>query len=398
MEPVQVRMLGEFEIQSGDVILRESENRSRRLFCLLSFLICHREHPVSQYKLIRALWGDHAHIANPENTLRLLMHRARSLLDQLCEGAGRECILRKDGSYCWNPNVPMVIDYDRFEQLCQSRAIAPEDRLSDLTEALSLYQGEFLLRHSSDSWVIPIASHFQNLYLQASLEAAQLLLHLQRCPEAAAICHRALAVEPYSESACQLLMQIHIAMNKPQAATEVYETLKNRLFDDLGIHPSPQTNSLYRSLIHGPEAGIMTIEEILLHLQEPEFTSSPLQCDYDYFKMLCYAHGRASGPDSIPTYVALLSITGTAETPLHQRALRRIMTLMGQILRSNLRRYDVLCQCSPSQYVFLLPRTNYESSCMICSRVIAAFQKRHPSADVGIHYLTHPLIPGKPLL
>ena len=90
MTPIKVCMLGEFTLQSGENILRESGTRSRRIFGLLSFLICHRGHPVSQYKLIEQLWGDHADIANPENTLRILLHRTRGLLDQLYEGAGRE--------------------------------------------------------------------------------------------------------------------------------------------------------------------------------------------------------------------------------------------------------------------------------------------------------------------
>ena len=101
MEPIKVCMLGEFSLQCGDAVLRESGTRSRRIFSLLSFLICHRGHPVSQYKLIELLWGDSAEVANPENTLRILLHRTRSQLEQLYEGAGRECILRKDGSYCW---------------------------------------------------------------------------------------------------------------------------------------------------------------------------------------------------------------------------------------------------------------------------------------------------------
>ena len=91
MKPINICMLGEFTLQSGNAILRESGNRSRRIFGLLSFLICHRGHPVSQYKLIEHLWGEDADIANPENTLRILLHRTRALLDQLY---GLRCELR----------------------------------------------------------------------------------------------------------------------------------------------------------------------------------------------------------------------------------------------------------------------------------------------------------------
>ena len=393
MEPIKVSMLGEFTLQCGNAVLRESGNRSRRIFGLLSFLICHRGHPVSQYKLIEQLWGDSAEVANPENTLRILLHRTRSQLDQLYEGAGRECILRRDGSYCWNPDVPVIADYEQFEQLCQSKAQGT-DRLADLLEALKLYRGEFLIRQSSDSWVIPICTHFQNLFLSASQEAARMLLELQRYSEAAEVCRGWLGSEPYSETACQLLMRVLVAMGNSQGASEVYETLSHRLFEDFGIRPNEETRTVYRELVHRPEDRTIAMDEVLEHLQEPEAPPGALQCDYDYFKMLCYAERRAIERSGTVTHVALLSIAGTADKSLSKRSMNRIMEQLGQSLRTNLRRGDVISQCTASQYIIMLPKANYENSCMVCRRCIAAFQRSHPHVSARINFLVQPLTPS----
>ena len=391
MEPIKVCMLGEFTLRAGDNLLRESGNRSRRIFSLLSFLICHRGQSVSQYKLIEQLWGDTGEIANPENTLRILLHRARSQLDQLYEGAGRECILRKDGSYCWNPEIKMEVDYERFEQLCQSKE---DHRLENLLEALSLYQGEFLARQASDGWVVPVSTHFQNLFLMASQEAAQLLLESGRYEEAAAICRRCLTVEPYSEPVCQLLMQILAARKDTRAAAEVYESLSRRLFDDFGIRPSSETRAVYRAAVHSPEDRTIAMDEVLEHLQEPESPPGALQCDYDYFKMLCFAERRSIERSGNVTHVALLSITGTPDKPLSKRSQKRILEQLGDSLRLNLRRGDVISQCSASQYIVMLPKANYENSCMVCRRCIAAFQRKHPHVAARVHYLVQPLTPN----
>ena len=390
MQPIHICMLGEFTLRSGDAILRESDNRSRRIFSLLSYLICHRGHPVSQYRLIEQLWGDSAELNNPENTLRILLHRTRNRLDQLYEGAGRECILRKDGSYCWNPQVPVTVDFERFEQLCQCKG---EDRLSDLLEALSLYRGEFLIRQSSDSWVVPVSTHFQNLFLLASQEAAQLLFQQQRCSEAAEVCRRGLDVAPYSEPICQMLMQVLAAMNNLRGAAEVYEALSRRLFDDFGIRPSEETRAVYRTYVHSPEDRTIAMDEVLEHLQEPEAPPGALQCDYDYFKMLCYAERRSIERSGTVTHIALLSITGTPEKPLSKRSLNRIAEQLGQTIRTNLRRGDVISRCSVCQYIILLPKANYENSCMVCRRVLAAFQRTHPHVRARINYLVQPLTP-----
>ena len=391
MDPIKVSMLGEFTLQFGDAILRESGTRSRRIFGLLSFLICHRGHPVSQYKLIDLLWGDSGEITNPENTLRILLHRTRSQLDQLYDGAGRECILRKDGSYIWNPEIPVEADYEQFEALIQN----PQgSRLKNLLQALQLYRGEFLFRQSSDSWVVPICTHFQNLFLEASREAAQLLMEQQRTQEAAEVCRRWLAAEPYSEAACQMLMQVLAAAGNPQGAGELYEAFSRRLFDDFGIRPSEDTRRVYRNLVHSPVDRTMDMDEVLEHLQEPEGPPGALQCDYDYFKMLCYAERRAIERSGAVTHVALLSISGTPDKPLSKRSLNRIAEQLGQCLRTNLRRGDVISQCSASQYIIMLPKANYENSCMVCRRCIAAFQRSHPHVSARIHFLVQPLTPN----
>lgn len=394
MEPIKVCMLGEFTLQAGEKVLRESGNRSRRIFSLLSFLICHREYPVSQYKIIEQLWGDYTDLTNPENALRILLHRARSQLDQLFEGAGRECILRKDGSYCWNPEIPVEVDYERFELLCQQNSQNPETRIIELLEALELYGGEFLARQSSDSWVIPIGTHFQNLFLQACQEAAQLLYQHQRYDEAEKVCRRCIAAEPYCEPACQLLMQVLTATNNSQGATEVYDNLSRRLFDDFGIRPSEETRQLYRTLVHSPGDRTMAMDEVLEHLQEPESPPGALQCDYDYFKMLCYAERRSIERSGSVTHVALLSVTGAEGKPISKRSLNRIIDQLGQTLRTNLRRGDVISRCSASQYIILLPKANYENSCMVCRRCIAAFQRKHPHVAAKIQYLVQPLTPN----
>ena len=183
-------------------------------------------------------------------------------------------------------------------------------------------------------------------------------------------------------------------MNNPKAAAEVYESFSKRLFDDFGIRPSQETRSVYRNAVHAPEDRTMAMDEVLEHLQEPEAPPGALECDYDYFKMLCFAERRSMERSGNVTHVALLSITGTPEKPLSKRSRNRIMDQLGESLRSNLRRGDVISRCSASQYILLLPKANYENSCMVCRRCMAAFQRKHPHVTARIHYLVQPLTPN----
>ena len=394
MEHIQIQMLGEFSLKTATASISDASNRSKKVWALLAYLICNRDRGISQQKLINLLWGDDSDSDNPENALRITLHRLRAQLDQLWPGAGRELIVRKDGGYGWNNTVCIDFDCDRFESLCQNHAEDENQKLQMLLEALDLYKGEFLPKQSSEMWVVPISTHFHNLFLQTSLEAAALLSKQQRHAEAVQICRTAAAAEPYHEPLHQTLMKELAAAGDSKGAATVYEALSKRLFDDFGIRPNKQTREVYRMAAHNPEDRTLPMEEVLQHLQEPDRKFGAMQCDYDYFKVLCYAESRAMERNGNATHIALLSVSSDTDKPLTKRSMDRIMEQLGEQLRTNLRRGDTISRCSVSQYIIMLPKANYENSCMVCRRVITAFHRAHPHVSATIHYMVQPLTPN----
>lgn len=394
MKHIQIQMLGTFTLRAGDVTVSDAGNRSKKVWTLLAYLICNRDRSIPAQKLISLLWGDDCDSDNPENALRITLHRLRAQLDHLWEGAGRELIIRRDGGYSWAGSDSMDLDCDKFEALCQNAATDETGRLQNLMDALNLYQGEFLPRQSAEMWVVPISTHFHNLYLQAALEAAQLLSVQDRHEEAVRISRSAANAEPYHEPLHQVLMQELAAAGDPAGAGAVYEALSKRLFDDFGIRPNEQTRAVYRAAAHRPGDRTLPMEEVLQHIQEPEGNSGAMQCDYDYFKVLCFAESRAMERNGNATHIALLSVSSNSDKPLTKRSLERIMEQLGDGLRFNLRRGDTISRCSVSQYIIMLPKANYENSCMVCRRCITAFSRSHPHVAAKINFMVQPLTPS----
>ena len=391
---IRIRMLGEFSLTAGDNTISDAVGRSRKVWCLLACLVCNRGRFIPSQKLIDLLWGDDPSSSNPENALRITLHRLRTLLNDLWPGAGKELICSQDGGYGWNPEISVSLDCDEFEELSRS-AGSEEQRLQDHLSALELYKGEFLPRMSDQVWVIPIAAHFQNLYLQMTLEASNLLLQRQRSREAAEICRRAAAMEPYHEPLHQNLMKALGASGDTKGAASVYEALSKRLFDDFGIRPNEQTRAVYREAAHTPEDRTLPMDEVMEQIQERNSQMGALICDYDYFKILCFAESRAMERSGTATHVALLSLTsGDPGKPLTKRSQDRIMGQLGQQLQLNLRRGDTISRCSVTQYIIMLPKANYENSCMVCRRIIGAFYRTHPHVTAKVNYMVQPLTPG----
>ena len=93
MNGLHVRTFGEFSITYEDRRVSDSDNRSRKVWPLLAYLICHRNRLLKQHELIDLLWGESEQGVNPAGALKTLFYRVRSELDKLWPGAGKQLIV-----------------------------------------------------------------------------------------------------------------------------------------------------------------------------------------------------------------------------------------------------------------------------------------------------------------
>lgn len=394
MDELKIQMLGGFSLRLGKRELQDTDTRSKKVWVLLAYLIIHREQTVTQRTLIDLLWGDETDPINPENALRITMHRTRTLLEQLSPELGRGMILRRRGGYQWNGGGE--VDSERFEALCCQKAEDPDLRLRNLMEAISLYRGDYLPRQSGEVWVVSTAAYLHNLFVSAAQEAVELLIHQGRSHEAAGICRRCLALEPCHEGFCRELMQLLAAAGDRRGAAEVYDRLSKRLFDDFGISPSEETRAVYRAAAYSPEDRVLSIDDVMGNLRESDAPSGALQCDFDYFRILCHALSRTMERSGGAAHVVLLDVISTAEREMPRQTIDRVMGQLSQQIRLSLRRGDVFCQCSVSQFTVLLSRANFENCQMICDRILRNFRRAYPYVPIRIAYQIRPLSPDRP--
>lgn len=394
MEQINVRMLGEFSLSACNTKIADTGNRSRTVWLLLAYILCHQNRPLSQEELVDVLYGDDPKGTNPANALKTSLHRVRALLDQLWPGAGHELILRQEGGYRWNPQCPTKMDIHEFDALCQSTAEDENEVLDSYLSALALYQGEFLNKMSSQVWVIPLSTHFHNLAIQTAQKAVSLLVRRGRIEEAEQTSRSALALEPYHEGLHSQLMQILLNQGRNKDVIALYETLSQRLFDEFGVMPSDEILSLYRKSLSATNTRTLPMDMILARLKETNSAAGALVCEYDYFVILCRAEARSMVRDGKAAHVALISVTDSEDNELPKRSQDRTMDNLETQIRTNLRRGDALTRCSASQFLILLPQANYENSCMVCRRIFSAFARRYPHSPAKLRFTVQPLEPN----
>lgn len=390
---LQVQMLGQFTLRYGDRTISDSDDRSRRVWSLLAYMLYNHGRSFAQEELIRLYWSNSEKSADPGNALKSIFHRIRTALDKLQPGLGRLLIRRKAGRYFWNNVMPLSLDIEDFEAHFHAAEAAGDDdvRLAEYQAALALYAGDPLPRMTDEIWTIPIVAYYHSLYTRAAAGAIELLEKQERTAEAVALCRRAIHIEPYQEDLYEHLMRGLLRTGDMKGAMSVYEEMSEQLFAHFGVMPSETLRTLYRQATRTVNDRTLTMDEVCSQLEEPAPHSGAMVCEYDFFKILYRSEVRSIARNGHSANICLLSVSGKDGEMLARRSLDPAMNNLQVLVQNNLRRGDVIARCSISQYIILLPQANYENSRMVADRLVSAFYRRYPHSPARLRYTVQPL-------
>lgn len=390
---LQVQMLGQFTLRYGDRTISDSDDRSRRVWSLLAYMLYNHGRSFAQEELIHLYWSNGEKSADPGNALKSIFHRIRTALDKLQPGLGRLLIRRKAGRYFWNNAMPLSIDIEDFEAHFHAAEAAGDDdvRLAEYQAALTLYAGDPLPRMTDEIWTIPIVAYYHSLYTRAAAGAIELLEKQERTAEAVALCRRAIHIEPYQEDLYEHLMRGLLRTGDMKGAMSVYEEMSEQLFAHFGVMPSETLRTLYRQATRTVNDRTLTMDEVCSQLEEPAPHGGAMVCEYDFFKILYRAEARSIARNGHSANICLLSVSGKDGEMLARRSLDPAMNNLQVLVQNNLRRGDVIARCSISQYIILLPQANYENSRMVADRLVSAFYRRYPHSPARLRYTVQPL-------
>lgn len=390
---LQVQMLGQFTLRYGDRTISDSDDRSRRVWSLLAYMLYNHGRSFAQEELIHLYWSNGEKSADPGNALKSIFHRIRTALDKLQPGLGRLLIRRKAGRYFWNNVMPLSLDTEDFEAHFHAAEAAGDDdvRLAEYQAALALYAGDPLPRMTDEIWTIPIVAYYHSLYTRAAASAIELLEKQERTAEAVALCRQAIHIEPYQEDLYEHLMRGLLRTGDMKGAMSVYEEMSELLFAHFGVMPSETLRTLYRQATRTVNDRTLTMDEVCSQLAEPAPHGGAMVCEYDFFKILYRAEARSIARNGHSANICLLSVSDKDGEMLARRSLDPAMNNLQVLVQNNLRRGDVIARCSISQYIILLPQANYENSRMVADRLVSAFYRRYPHSPARLRYTVQPL-------
>ncbi|MGW4208921.1 BTAD domain-containing putative transcriptional regulator [Lentzea sp. NPDC004789] len=240
---VELGLLGEVTAHLGGRPLELGPARQR---CVLAVLAADAGRVVPVERLMERVWG-----ADPPRRARATLHSYVSRLRQVLPAAGgMEIVLRAGGYVLLVDQADHAVDLHRFREL-RARARGTDDdtrAVALLTEAVALWRGEPLTGVCGE-WVDAERDRLRQELLAAEHDLVDARLRVGQGEELVVELAARAARYPLDERvAGQYLLALHRA-GRSADALEYYQTLRERLVEELGTDPGALLQELHRRIL-----------------------------------------------------------------------------------------------------------------------------------------------------
>lgn len=391
-----ITMLGEFSISYRGNTISDNDNRSKKPWNLLEYLITNRTREISQSELIDKLW-ESKDSSNPAGALKVLLHRVRKSLEELEYSGAEGLIIQSRGMYSWNNNVLINIDADTFTQLiteASDESLPADTRISLYKDAFALYKGDFLARNSREIWVIPISVKLHSLFVNGIHTCCDLLFEAKRYTEIEQLCRQAIKIEALDEKLYYRFIHALTLSGKQQEAINEYNNVTDMFFNKFGISPSAELKSLYREIVKTKNTLELDLYTIMEDLKEQRSSSKgAFFCEYEFFKDIFQLESRTCARSGDSIYICLMTLNLPQSGNPKQKFQNKVMDDLQNCIHDTLRRGDVYSRYSVTQFIILLPTTSFENGQMVLERILSLFHKKYTRKNMAVQYKLLPLEP-----
>jgi DNA-binding SARP family transcriptional activator/basic membrane lipoprotein Med (substrate-binding protein (PBP1-ABC) superfamily) len=266
---LKVFLAGRIAVEAEGVVIDERHFPGRQGRLLFAYLVAEHGRPVPRDELAYVLWGD-APPATWDKALSVLVSKLRGVLAE--SGVdGASALTAAFGCYQLDLPKGTWVDVLAAESATKdAEEFLEADELESATAAAALAESVArspFLPGDDGPWVEEKRRELAEVRARALSSLAETSLRTEKAAEAVRWAALAVEAEPFRESGYRRLMEAHVASGNRGEALRVYERCRRLLADELGAYPSPETESIYRSLLEAPSARAVP--------ERPDATSPP---------------------------------------------------------------------------------------------------------------------------
>jgi len=251
--PLEIQLLGRFEVRRKGELLTESVWPRPAVARLLQYFALHRRQWLTRERILEDLWPEHDLEAAKE-----ILRRLFSWLHHVLEPAMRpkgpfRYFDVKGDALRFDPHDVVEVDVERIEaEIRRALATRPMPRETWAALAKRLEEWPLLLPDRPyEAWLIPYQERWRALRTEAAQALAEDALILQELDAAIRWAERAVEDAPWLEEGYQVLMRAWARQGHRSRALWIYEQAVEALRRELQAAPSPLTRWLAERLHRG---------------------------------------------------------------------------------------------------------------------------------------------------
>ena len=392
---LSVKTFGGFSMTYGDKTISDQDNRSKKLWIILEYIIAFHDRNIPQSTIIDLIWNEESISTDPENALKTALHRIRGMIGEL-ELPEKKTVLHKQGTFSWNSQIKCDFDFEEFISI-YNKAVAgdksDEERMELLNRGFALYKGEFLPKCSTEVWASNLATRYLNVYEKLVNELAQLLVKYERYTEVTDICGKAAALDPLDENINYYLVLGLYKSGNQHKAIEQYKRIVDMYYNEFGIDSPERFQKLYDEITShqsGYEADLKSIQK---DLYEKNAEKTAYYCDYSVFQHFYKIQARSCERNGMSIFLLLLTIRSKDKLSDDKELIRNAMDRLQSVVSSALRSSDIFSRYSKNQFIAMLPTACYENSLLIGERILKKYDAQRPRLKVDLSFAVKYLEP-----
>ena len=248
----RIYLTGSVAVEHGEQLVRERQFPGRQGRIAFVFLAANRHRPIHRDELLGAIWPGDAP-AQTDSALDAILSKLRAMLRVAGFGPNDAGVTVNSRSVSLQLPAATWIDTEAAANALDEAEGAL--RRNDLLTAWSLANVAVVISRrpflpdAEAPWIESHRAALRAMQMRAlqclvtvSAGNAEPLLAIQHASEM-------VELDPFRETAYQLLMKMHAAAGDRAEALRVFAKCRELLRDELGISPSPQTEAVYLEIL-----------------------------------------------------------------------------------------------------------------------------------------------------
>ena len=387
-EKLKINTLGGFKVSYGDKSIGTSQSKgnAKKMWMRFEYLLINRERTVSQEELINILWAD-AEVANPLNSLKVLVFKLRKEIDSLGFYPGKEVILNAHGAYSFNRDIPYEIDIEEFSEIfkkANADDLDDDRKLDLLLKAIDCFKGDVLNITQGNSWYQALQTQYGNMYRDAVERAQNILTDKGEYQKIIDLCNDALRKQPYEVSYYYYLITAYTAMEDYDSASSIYNKVKDMMQHEYGAAPGVEFETAYKEMMKSRPNRNMSPEELTSEFAEKIDYVSSFYVEYGEFKQIYRLTARRMGRYFDSARISIYSLGIKKGASITKKDKEKHMKILENALSFMLRQSDVFSRTGPTQFAALFTDVSEENAVLIADRIKDYFDKHKSNRDFGV--------------